>query len=128
MKICEPAFQLRQTIAPFSSLVISGLLPEFLSTINSSEFEAVTIRRTKLQKLAQQRKGDSQPTFTACMIRCAGCCTEVSPLLLSPALRKATGFWPTAFLRFPDKPTKGFYYIMDLNKIPEDPSHYDQLT
>lgn len=37
MKICEPAFQLRQTIAPFSSLVISGLLPESLSNINLSE-------------------------------------------------------------------------------------------
>lgn len=38
MNICELAFQLRQTIAPFSSLVISGLRPESLSNINSREF------------------------------------------------------------------------------------------
>lgn len=34
MKICELAFQLKQATAPFSSPVISRLLPESLCDIN----------------------------------------------------------------------------------------------
>lgn len=88
----------------------------------------MTITRTKLQKPAEQRKGDSRPTFTRCVIYCAGCCTESSSLNALNSPKKSNWLLAHSFPEVLRKPTRGFYCIMYLNNIPEDPSQYDQLA
>lgn len=65
MKICELAFQLKQTIAPFSSPVISGLRPESLSNTNSSEFWGSDNKNKSRETSTAKERGQSANTHYA---------------------------------------------------------------